>query len=66
MKIGEATSPHHSRSLPGLSPNQQGHAIQSIPFRTYSHWAPGMLRVTTAALSNEKNANKMQTGLLEN
>ena len=39
--------------------NQLGHANPSITLRIYSHWVPGMRRVTTAVLDT-KNANKMQ------
>jgi integrase len=38
---------------------QLGHANPSITLRIYSHWVPGMRRVTTAVLDT-KNANKMQ------
>ena len=39
---------------------QLGHANPSITLRIYSHWVPGMRRVTTAVLDNGKNANTMQ------
>ena len=39
--------------------NQLGHANPSITLRIYSHWVPGMRRITTAMLDT-KNANKMQ------
>jgi integrase len=39
--------------------NQLGHANPSITLRIYSHWVPGMRRVTTAVLDT-KNADKMQ------
>jgi len=39
--------------------NQLGHANPSITLRIYSHWVPGVRRVTTAGLDT-KNANKMQ------
>jgi len=48
---------------------QLGHANQSITLRIYSHWVPGMRRVTTAVL-DRKNANNLQveaaTGEKEN
>ena len=39
--------------------NQLGHANPSITLRIYSHWVPGMRRVTTAVL-DRKNANNLQ------
>jgi integrase len=39
--------------------NQLGHANPSITLRIYSHWVPGMRRVTTAVLDT-KNANNLQ------
>ena len=39
--------------------NQLGHANPSITLRIYSHWVPGVRRITTAVLDT-KNANKMQ------
>jgi integrase len=40
--------------------NQLGHANPSITLRIYSHWVPGMRRVTTAVLDRTENASKMQ------
>jgi integrase len=40
--------------------NQPGHANPSITLRIYSHWVPGMRRVTTAVLDTDQNASKMQ------
>ena len=40
--------------------NQLGHSNPSITLRIYSHWIPGMRRVTTAVLDNEKNASNLQ------
>jgi integrase len=39
---------------------QLGHANPSITLRIYSHWVPGMRRVTTAVLDREKNASNLQ------
>jgi integrase len=39
---------------------QLGHANPSITLRIYSHWVPGMRRVTTAVLDTNKNAGAMQ------
>ena len=39
--------------------NQLGHANPSITLRIYSHWVPGMRRITTAVLDT-KNANNLQ------
>jgi integrase len=39
---------------------QLGHANPSITLRIYSHWVPGMRRVTTAVLDTGKNANNLQ------
>lgn len=39
--------------------NQLGHANPSITLRIYSHWVPGMRRVTTGVL-DRKNANNLQ------
>jgi integrase len=44
--------------------NQLGHANPSITLRIYSHWVPGMRRITTAVLDT-KNANEMQMLALE-
>jgi integrase len=44
---------------------QLGHANPSITLRIYSHWIPGMRRVTTAVFDSEENANKMQMLALE-
>ena len=38
--------------------NQLGHANPSITLRIYSHWVPGMRRITTAVL--DTNASKIQ------
>jgi integrase len=40
--------------------NQLGHANPSITLRIYSHWVPGMRRITTAVLDTNQNASKMQ------
>ena len=45
--------------------NQLGHANPSITLRIYSHWVPGMRRVTTAVLDTNKNASEMQMEALE-
>jgi integrase len=37
-----------------------GHANPSITLRIYSHWVPGIRRVTTAVLDSGKNANNLQ------
>jgi hypothetical protein len=37
---------------------QLGHANPSIALRIYSHWVPGMRRITTAVL--DTNASKMK------
>jgi integrase len=34
--------------------SQLGHANSSFTLRIYSHWVPGMRRITTAMLDNEK------------
>ena len=39
--------------------NQLGHANPSITLRVYSHWVPGVRRITRAVL-DRKNANNMQ------
>lgn len=39
---------------------QLGHANPSITLRIYSHWVPGMRRVTTAVLDTINDASKMQ------
>jgi integrase len=39
---------------------QLGHANPSITLRIYSHWVPGMRRVTTAVLDTDSDASKMQ------
>jgi integrase len=39
--------------------NQLGHANPSITLRIYSHWVPGVRRITTAVLDT-KNANNLQ------
>ena len=39
--------------------NQLGHANPSITLRIYSHWVPGMRRVTTAVLDRQ-NASNLQ------
>jgi integrase len=39
--------------------NQLGHANPSITLRIYSHWVPGMRRVTTAVLDRQ-NASSLQ------
>ena len=39
---------------------QLGHANPSITLRIYSHWIPGMRRVTTAVLDTDNDASKMQ------
>jgi len=39
--------------------NQLGHANPSITLRIYSHWVPGVRRITTAVLGT-KNANNLQ------
>ena len=39
--------------------NQLGHANPSITLRIYSHWVPGVRRITTALLDT-KNANNLQ------
>jgi integrase len=38
---------------------QLGHANPSITLRIYSHWVPGVRRITTAVLDT-KNANNLQ------
>jgi integrase len=45
--------------LPYVS-EQLGHANPSVTLRIYSHWVPGMRRVTTAVLDREKNASNLQ------
>ncbi|MBN2319316.1 MAG: site-specific integrase [Acidobacteria bacterium] len=40
--------------------NQLGHANPSITLRIYSHWVPGMRRITTGVLDTNTNASKMQ------
>lgn len=37
-----------------------GHANPSITLRIYSHWVPGMRRITTGVLDNKKNASNLQ------
>jgi integrase len=39
--------------------NQLGHANPSITLRIYSHWVPGIRRVTTSILDNEVNKRQM-------
>ena len=39
---------------------QLGHSNPSITLRIYSHWVPGMRRITTAVLDSGKNANNLQ------
>jgi integrase len=39
---------------------QLGHANPSITLRIYSHWVPGMRRITTGVLDNKKNASNLQ------
>ena len=39
---------------------QLGHSNPSITLRIYSHWVPGMRRVTTAVLDSGKNASNLQ------
>ena len=50
--------------LPYVS-EQLGHANPSITLRIYSHWVPGMRRITTAVLDRKENANKMQMSALK-
>ena len=40
--------------------NQLGHANPSITLRIYSHWVPGMRRITTGVLDNKENASNVQ------
>jgi integrase len=40
---------------------QLGHANPSITLRIYSHWVPGMRRITTAVPDTNTNASEMQT-----
>jgi integrase len=50
--------------LPYVS-EQLGHANPSTILRIYSHWVPGMRRVTTAVLDTTNDANKMQMEAVE-
>jgi integrase len=40
--------------------NQLGHANPSITLRIYSHWVPGMRRITTGVLDKKENASNLQ------
>jgi integrase len=44
---------------------QLGHANPSITLRIYSHWVPGMRRITTAVLDRKENVYKTQILALE-